>query len=146
MVGGLFTVWILNVFWAYFLLEAVPQLGPAPSLEHAAAEGEIATTPLIQVIEHSYPQYNYIAWFVDIFITVSISVSFLTVGIAFVHVLDGFVRSWKKARALWWLKCTTIRSIGNLPALDLEEKVCHFPCIFYISFFFFVLFNFFLNF
>lgn len=65
-------------------------------------QGQIATKPLIEVIRLYYPQYKYIGVFVDIFISVSISCSFLTVGLGYVHVLDGFVRSWQTAVVPRW--------------------------------------------
>ena len=59
------------------------------SLQKAGADGDIATKPVIQVIDSSYPQYHWVALIVTAFITLSISVSYNAVGLGIKHVLDG---------------------------------------------------------
>lgn len=50
------------------------------TLSRSEREGEISTIPLAQVINRSFPSMSWIATFVDIFIMVSITVSFIAVG------------------------------------------------------------------
>jgi len=92
IIGGLFTVWVLNVLWCFYILRIVPQTadGGPINLQNSNDEGEIATVPLIEIIRGRYPEFNWIASLVDIFITISITVSFVTMGTGTKHVLDGF--------------------------------------------------------
>lgn len=98
VIGGLFAVWILNVLWCYYILLIVPQTAPEGevSLEEAGNLGEISTVPLIEIIEIDYPQFLWIAILVDIFIMLSITVSYITVGTATKHVVDGFIETWRR--------------------------------------------------
>jgi amino acid permease len=118
-ITGLFFVWALNVLWCYYILLIVPQTGDGISLEHAAEEGDISTVPLIQVIKQNYPQFFWVAILVDVFIMLSITVSYITVGTGTKHVLDGFVESWRYVKSkdyggCWknmWRKIADIRRI-----------------------------------
>ncbi|EGC30319.1 hypothetical protein DICPUDRAFT_6061, partial [Dictyostelium purpureum] len=99
--SALFTVYILNIIWCWFLLQIIPQVpnpnNPGfPSLEEAAIHGEIATIPLMKVVSESFPQFLWIAYLVNIFIVISITISFITVGTGFKHTLDGFSITWRK--------------------------------------------------
>lgn len=49
-----------------------------------------STVPLINIIHQSYPEFNWIATTVSIFIITSITVSYIVVGTGMKHVLDGF--------------------------------------------------------
>eukprot|EP01129_Flabellula_baltica_P006641 TRINITY_DN2501_c0_g1_i1.p1 TRINITY_DN2501_c0_g1~~TRINITY_DN2501_c0_g1_i1.p1 ORF type:complete len:459 (-),score=46.93 TRINITY_DN2501_c0_g1_i1:23-1399(-) len=91
---ALLFIFTLNVFWCFFLLQAIPQVGDSNiTLEKSAEHGEIATIPLINTVRQNFPEYEWIAICIDLFIIVSITVSFLTVGTAFKHVLDGVAQS-----------------------------------------------------
>ncbi|KAL6073518.1 hypothetical protein QOT17_004822 [Balamuthia mandrillaris] len=92
---GLFTTYVLNIIWCYYVLKIVPQHGGSISLELAGEEGHIATVPLIDIIRRDFPEYRWIAVLVDVFIMVSVTVSFITVGIGLKHTLDGYVKNWK---------------------------------------------------
>ncbi|GAM18964.1 hypothetical protein SAMD00019534_021390, partial [Acytostelium subglobosum LB1] len=99
--SGLTTVYVLNVFWCWFLLRIIPQMpipdDPSyPNLYDAGNHQEIATIPLMDVIKTSYPQYLWIATCVDIFIVVSITISFITMGTGYKQTIDGFSVSWRK--------------------------------------------------
>jgi hypothetical protein len=60
-------------------------------LVRAGKLGEISTVPLIKIIEREYPQFLWIAILVDVFIMLSITVSYITVGTATKHVSILFV-------------------------------------------------------
>jgi len=87
-----FVVWLLNILWAFYILKIVPQTGTGISLAGAEESGEIATIPLVEFIRMSYPQYNWIAILINLFIMVSITVSFITMGTGLRHMLDGFAQ------------------------------------------------------
>jgi len=96
---GLTTVYLLNIIWCYYLLRIIPQLPLTPggvSLITTEKLGEIATIPLIIIIRDQYPQYTWIAVLVDIFIMVSITVSYITIGSGLKHVLDGISMAWRR--------------------------------------------------
>ena len=66
---------------------------PNPKLPHpiraAARNGTISTVAVSAVLEESFPSFLWIAHALDVFITVSVLVSFLAMSIGFKHVLDG---------------------------------------------------------
>jgi len=95
---GIFTCFVLNILWCLFVLRIVPQYGDI-SLEQAEEEGNISTVPLVQIIETTpeLHQFTWIAVLVQIFITTSITVSFVTLSSGMKHVLDGYVKSFKLA-------------------------------------------------
>ncbi|OWF40870.1 uncharacterized protein LOC110463228 [Mizuhopecten yessoensis] len=117
VISGLLTCTVLNVLWCWAVLDIVPQLAVSPcstnetlsvqrqlldnsqncknsiSLERSAAVGEISTIPLTKIIEEKYPSFYYVAILVEIFIVVSITVSFLTIGAVLHHTLQGWVDS-----------------------------------------------------
>ncbi|KAF2071012.1 hypothetical protein CYY_007672 [Polysphondylium violaceum] len=98
--SALTTIYVLNITWCWFLLGIIPQLpnpnDPAmPSLEAAAESGSIATIPLMKMVKLYYPQFLWITRLIDIFIVVSITISFITVGSGFKHTLDGFSQTWR---------------------------------------------------
>jgi len=90
--GGLITVWILNLIWAYYILKIVPQEGEI-SLYASEAAGELSTNPLLQIIVKTSQGFFWLAILVNVFVVTSITVSFLTIGTGLKHVLDGFVFS-----------------------------------------------------
>ncbi|XP_048745678.2 uncharacterized protein LOC125658456 isoform X2 [Ostrea edulis] len=113
---GLITCTVLNILWCWAVLDIVPQLSSFPcptdkhstdsegtlcyrniSLQRSASEGEISTIPLTKIIKEKYPTYSWVAFLVELFIMVSITVSFLTVGAVLHHTLLGWLQSaWKK--------------------------------------------------
>jgi len=93
---GLFTVFILNIFWSYYVLLIVPQSSTDPNqitLERAEEKGQIATIPLIQTITKEKPSLLWIAILIDFFIVISLTVSFIVVGSGYKHLLDGYSRA-----------------------------------------------------
>lgn len=86
--AGLAAVWVLNLLWALFLLQVVPQEGD-PSLTAASRRGEIASVPLSDVIHADYPKYAWVLWITRVFVAISVSVSFLALGSGLKHLLDG---------------------------------------------------------
>lgn len=107
LIAGLLFVWFLNVLWCYFVLRTVPQFGGpincdrVDTLEAARVCGNIATIPLIFVIREHFPDYLWIATFVDVFIMLSISISFVTMSLGTRHVLDGVALTWQESKAAW---------------------------------------------
>ena len=102
--GGVVLCWLTNLLWAFFVLEIVPQTdaqaiedqvghsqlrGIEVSLEKARRQGEISTVPVTQIIDHGFPQYSWVSTTVTVFIVLSVSVSFITMGTGLKHVLDG---------------------------------------------------------
>jgi len=87
-IAGLFTVWILNVLWCYYILKIVPQT----ALEDAGKLGQISTIPLVYIIDKDFPKYKWIAIIITVFIMISITVSYLTIGSGLKHVLDGYTK------------------------------------------------------
>ncbi|XP_069103802.1 uncharacterized protein [Argopecten irradians] len=114
---GLATCTVLNILWCWAVLDIVPQLALSPcttnhtlpvqqqtidhsqmcensiSLQGSAALGEISTIPLTKIIEEKYPSFYYVAILVEVFIVVSITVSFLTIGAVLHHTVQGWVDS-----------------------------------------------------
>jgi len=98
--SALTTIYVLNITWCWFLLGIIPQLPnpndpQMPSLDAAAQAGSIATIPLMKMVKLYYPQFLWITRLIDIFIVVSITISFITVGNGFKHTLDGFATTWR---------------------------------------------------
>ncbi|KAK3727244.1 hypothetical protein RRG08_049871 [Elysia crispata] len=118
---GLWTCVLLNIMWCWAVLDIVPQTiemacashefvsslkpnfsGPGVttitckgdlSLERAADKGEISTLPLTKLLQRDHPKYTWVAVLVEVFIMVSITVSYLTIGSALHHTLKGIVAS-----------------------------------------------------
>ena len=61
------------------------------SLAGARKCGEISTVPVVEVIDAKYAAQAWLGKAVSVFIGISITVSFMTIGIATKHVLDGIV-------------------------------------------------------
>ncbi|KAM9761599.1 uncharacterized protein ACNS7B_003980 [Menidia menidia] len=118
VLGGLTTCTLLNVLWCWAVLEIVPQTsdpdrrtnGSSPfppqrhsniSLENSERAGEIATIPLTQIINQHYPAYSWVAELIQVFISISITVSFLVMGSAMKHTMDGLVSSLWSSRLDW---------------------------------------------
>ncbi|KAI1891540.1 hypothetical protein AGOR_G00144850 [Albula goreensis] len=122
ILGGLFTCSVLNILWCWAVLEIVPQLsvqrvltedgvwnkssvsGQASpqtysfvysnvSLEEAERAGEIATIPLTKIINQKHSRFSWVAELIQIFIAVSITVSFLVMGSAMKHTIDGLANA-----------------------------------------------------
>ncbi|XP_042195306.1 uncharacterized protein si:ch211-51h4.2 isoform X2 [Callorhinchus milii] len=79
IIGGLTTCAILNIFCSEMA-------------------GEIATLPLTKIIMEQYSRFAWVAWLTEIFIAVSITVSFLVLGSTMKHTLEGWVDSFWSRR------------------------------------------------
>ncbi|CAF3353316.1 unnamed protein product [Rotaria socialis] len=120
---GLTTCVILNILWCWSILAVVPQhstclstninetiqmaFNPlnesqirdrcmlySPSLKKAALGGQISTVPLSEVLENDeFKFFQYVSFIVQLFIVISISVSFMTMGSALHHTIKGVVDS-----------------------------------------------------
>eukprot|EP00943_MAST-04B_sp_MAST-4B-sp1_P008610 g8610.t1 len=104
---GVITCFLLNILWCLFVLQIVPQTNKnIPlvkdgtnnnnnhqkynyTLETCYRNGEISTIPVVHIIETYFPAYTWTIFFIDGFVIISITVSFLTLGKGFKHVLDG---------------------------------------------------------
>ncbi|XP_066504334.1 uncharacterized protein si:ch211-51h4.2 [Hoplias malabaricus] len=119
VLGGLATCALLNVLWCWAVLEIVPQMAVKSvleerplntsgvrmettllthtfiysniSLEDSEKAGEIATIPLTKILTLRYRRFSWVAHLIQIFITISITVSFLVMGSAMKHTIDGLV-------------------------------------------------------
>ncbi|XP_021459801.2 uncharacterized protein si:ch211-51h4.2 isoform X2 [Oncorhynchus mykiss] len=133
ILGGLATCTVLNILWCWAVLEIVPQMSvqrvmeegvvnttsgvvsessPAAytmvysniSLEESEKAGEIATIPLTKIISLKYRHYSWVAELIQIFIAISITVSFLVMGSAMKHTIDGLVNSHWNTKLEWMSK------------------------------------------
>ncbi|XP_033996632.1 uncharacterized protein si:ch211-51h4.2 [Trematomus bernacchii] len=113
VLGGLTTCTVLNILWCWAVLEIVPQTstserrlaaGTSPdpgtpllysniSLEESERAGEIATIPLTKIINERYKAYSWVAELIQVFVAISVTVSFLVMGSAMKHTIDGVVSS-----------------------------------------------------
>ncbi|CAF1035741.1 unnamed protein product [Rotaria sp. Silwood1] len=110
---GLTTCVILNIVWCWSVLEIVPQRSVclsdnfnqsipmaynlfneslvegqciySPSLEKSAKNGEIATVSLSIILEDRDYSYKYISVLIQLFVLISVSVSFITIGSILYH-------------------------------------------------------------
>ncbi|XP_064615193.1 uncharacterized protein LOC135479301 [Liolophura sinensis] len=111
---GIITCTGLNILWCWAVLDIVPQTSECPagvdtghslntsaikeiyaqnaischsniSLQHSNENGEISTVPLTMIIHDHYPSYMWIAVLVEVFIVISTTVSYLTIGAALHH-------------------------------------------------------------
>ena len=95
--SGLFACGILIVLWTFFIMKAVPQTSEdddSPSLQSANGtpnlfgsnsldNGCISTIPLVEILEddeHGNSSFGWIATIVQVFIMISVTVSFIAVG------------------------------------------------------------------
>ncbi|KAL0479858.1 hypothetical protein AKO1_007364 [Acrasis kona] len=123
---ALFVCFLLNVLWCFFVLEIVPQRSDNPedpTLERAHRDEEISIVPVIEIINKRFPSFTWLGIFVQVFISISITVSFITMSTGMKHMLDGYVKSFasaqnnpvsvvsritkwliSKSRVLWFLK------------------------------------------
>ncbi|XP_064791511.1 uncharacterized protein si:ch211-51h4.2 [Oncorhynchus masou masou] len=133
ILGGLATCTVLNILWCWAVLEIVPQMSvqrvmeegvvnttsgvvseSSPtaytmvysniSLEESEKAGEIATIPLTKIISLKYRHYSWVAELIQIFIAISITVSFLVMGSAMKHTIDGLVNSHWNTKLEWMSK------------------------------------------
>ncbi|XP_067454042.1 uncharacterized protein si:ch211-51h4.2 isoform X1 [Thunnus thynnus] len=142
VLGGLTTCTVLNILWCWAVLEIVPQTSlperrtveemttqqPSSlsdphssvspllysniSLEESEKAGEIATIPLTRIINERYRAYSWVAELIQVFIAISVTVSFLVMGSAMKHTIDGLVSSLWSSR-LEWLSKAWERNLPN---------------------------------
>ncbi len=68
----------------------VPQASTGPSLASANAAGQISTVPLIETLNARGGNLNQIiAFLINLFIAISLTISFFVMGIGMKHTLDG---------------------------------------------------------
>jgi amino acid permease len=111
--------YILNALWCYFVLQIVPQKGDSLSLQAAKRDGQISTGPIIEVIKQNYSQFNWLATVVSSFVTLSVTVSFITVSSGMKHMLDGYVKTFHA----WQLRTATDENNKILNALLYIKKM-----------------------
>ncbi|KAM4548475.1 uncharacterized protein PAE49_016716 isoform 2-T2 [Odontesthes bonariensis] len=81
-----------------------PQLYSNISLENSEKAGEIATIPLTKIINQHYRAYSWVAELIQVFIAISVTVSFLVMGSAMKHTIDGLVSSLCSSKLEWMSK------------------------------------------
>ncbi|XP_047231688.1 uncharacterized protein si:ch211-51h4.2 isoform X2 [Girardinichthys multiradiatus] len=74
------------------------------SLEESEKAGEIATIPLTKIIIERYRAYSWVAELIQVFIAISVTVSFLVMGSAMKHTIDGLVSYLWSSRLEWLSK------------------------------------------
>ncbi|XP_051233771.1 uncharacterized protein si:ch211-51h4.2 isoform X3 [Dicentrarchus labrax] len=82
------------------------------SLEESEKAGEIATIPLTKIINERYRAYSWVAELIQVFIAISVTVSFLVMGSAMKHTIDGLVNSLWSSQ-LEWLSKAWERNLPN---------------------------------
>jgi len=99
---------ILNILWAWSVLSVVPQFDltcrskpvvnssqiicqSTQTIEGAENGGVISTVPFTEVIMKKIPKYSWIAILVQMFVVISVTVSFLTIGSSMFHSIIGLV-------------------------------------------------------
>ncbi|KAM8745339.1 uncharacterized protein AB9X84_016587 [Acanthopagrus schlegelii] len=82
------------------------------SLEESEKAGEIATIPLTKIINERYRAYSWVAELIQVFIAISVTVSFLVMGSAMKHTIDGLVAALCSSR-LEWLSKAWERNLPN---------------------------------
>ena len=97
--SGVIACWVMNVLWAFFILQIVPQTGSAPchqddragniTLACSNSHDEISTQPVVDIMKRDFNSLVWLAQLVASFILISITVSYLTLGNAMKHMLDG---------------------------------------------------------
>ncbi|XP_041913407.1 uncharacterized protein si:ch211-51h4.2 [Alosa sapidissima] len=151
LLGGLTTCTVLNILWCWAVLEIVPQMSvrsvegggefnssgvlmqtrglPAThtfiysniSLEESEKAGEIATIPLTKIITQKYQRFSWVADLIQTFIAISITVSFLVMGSAMKHTIEGLVSSQWNLKTEWLSKIskwTIPQSLHNTKGLS----------------------------
>ncbi|XP_035827472.1 uncharacterized protein LOC101853253 isoform X3 [Aplysia californica] len=192
---GLWTCVLLNILWCWAVLDIVPQTIAMAcsneaglslrrydndsgkmfsglqtcygklSLESAEANGEISTLPLTKLLQRDHPSFTWVAILVEVFIMVSITVSYLTIGTALHHTLKGIVQSFlakrrgsstgkgksSKTSAAHWFAITGV-SLGAFTIVfaiamvdpegfvDILEKLVSFTLNLEVGLFFFLMF------
>lgn len=61
------------------------------SLQRAAENGEISTVPLTEILAQDHPQFKWVAILIQLFIIISVTVSYLTLGSALKHSFLGWL-------------------------------------------------------
>ncbi|XP_030582507.1 uncharacterized protein LOC115778558 isoform X2 [Archocentrus centrarchus] len=87
------------------------------SLEESEKAGEIATIPLTKIINERYRAYSWVAELIQVFIAISVTVSFLVMGSAMKHTIDGLVSSLWSSRLEWLTKVWE-------PKLPNKQHIC----------------------
>jgi len=92
LVLGMLTCALLISLWTYFVMKVVPQRADPnfPSLTGAGENGCISTIPLTEIIKAERPHLKWIAIVVEVFILISVTVSFITVGSGLKNFVDAY--------------------------------------------------------
>ncbi|PIK48626.1 hypothetical protein BSL78_14503 [Apostichopus japonicus] len=61
------------------------------SLQRAAENGEISTVPLTEILAEDHPEFKWVAILIQVFIIISVTVSYLTLGSALKHSFLGWL-------------------------------------------------------
>eukprot|EP00753_Platysulcus_tardus_P006833 PLAT14617.1.p1 GENE.PLAT14617.1~~PLAT14617.1.p1 ORF type:complete len:505 (+),score=208.74 PLAT14617.1:74-1588(+) len=91
--AGITTCWLLNVVWVLAVLHIVPQSAPGDGISLARAKqlGQISTVPVVAIVGQQMPNLGWIATLVSSFVALSVSLSYLTIGAGFKHMMDGMM-------------------------------------------------------
>lgn len=98
IVAAIAACWVLNVIWTFVILKIVPQqiqpgLKETATLEGAYKKHEIGTVPLIVYLrDQNHGSLSWLGTTANVFIVLSVSISFVVQGMGLNHQLDGFTR------------------------------------------------------
>ena len=98
--SGITACYSINIAWCYFILRIVPQTDAdaallsddelrAFSLEYAARKQLTSAMVLVDIIGVRFPTFEWVSSVIAAFVTISISISYLTMSLGLKHVLDG---------------------------------------------------------
>lgn len=95
-VTGVVLCFFMNIIWCFAVLMVVPQtsneLSSSATLQYANEQGLISTIPLMEVLTLSDNKLNSIIGFlINLFIAISLTISFLVVSLAMLHYINGSV-------------------------------------------------------
>ena len=126
---GVLACFLLNIFWCFYVLQIVPQKAGDASIDADSAvhkynftttlkkcyeDGQISTIPVARIINQYFPSYRWTVFFIDSFVIISITVSFLTLGKGLKHVLDGIAtKNCSPNHEFEWQSCRTTYMHGT---------------------------------
>eukprot|EP00871_Galdieria_phlegrea_P005105 jgi/Galph1/5596/GphlegSOOS_G4278.1 len=96
VVLGVLTCYILCTVWCLAVLLVVPQSSSSDSLEGAYKLGQISTVPLVSSLQKLDTVPRLVSFLVNVFICVSVTVSFVVMGSGLKNALDGLSYRWTR--------------------------------------------------
>jgi len=136
---ALVVCWFLNVLWTFVVLKIVPQyieegLPPLATLEGAYKEHQIGTITLLYFLKERYSSsLGWLGISVNVFISISVTVSFIVFCHGWNHVLDGMAKD--SLQRLSTVPCirTSLASWVTHPRAPLTAQgIVYFGCYLFV--------------